>query len=112
MEAAESTVVIQEEGTKPTRFVNSRNVLYQFKTLDLEESVESYHPEYNEGQADDVSQNDILTVLFTRRNIEENAREFLANMEASAFLQGLEDKLRRSSISNCCWARAPLLAGN
>jgi hypothetical protein len=106
---SDSTVIAQDESpSKPFRFINSENVLYKFKLSELEESS-SYDPEYTLDQGDNGSHNDITTVLFTRRKIEQEAKNFVANLRENTVIQNLEQRISRNSTLNCCWPRAPLL---
>lgn len=97
--------IIQEDDATASRFMNSDCILYKFQALELDESLSSYHPEYHSDQCDHGCQNDIATVLFTRRNIEQQAKNFLGTLDENAVvMQELKRKLSsRNSSSNCCW---------
>lgn len=105
---SDSTIIIQEDATKPSHFINSDNILYKFKSHELDESLSSYHPEYHADQGDNGSQNDIITVLFTRRNIEQEAKNFLSTLDRNNVIEYLQERVRMNS-SSCCLPRAPLL---
>ena len=105
---SDSRIIIQDDATKPSRFINSDNILYKFQSVDheLEESSNNFSGEYNLEQGDNSSQNDIITVLFTRRYIEQAAKNFVANLGANNVIEELNLKVSRNS---CCWSRAPLV---
>ena len=102
----DSTIIVQEDATEPSRFINSDNVLYKFKLSELEES-NGYDPDYSLDQGDNGSQNDIMTVLFTRRNIEQEAKNFVANLGTNVVIQELELRISRNSALNCFCPGAP-----
>ena len=104
-----NTIIIQEDAIKPSRFIDSEKVLYKFKMPELEESLSDCHPEYFSDQADNGSEVGITTVLFTRRNIEQEAKQFLNSLGRNAVLDELQNRITNNSKPNCCWPSGPLL---
>ena len=102
---SDSAIISQEDATKPSRFIDSENVLYKFESPELDESISSYHSEYHSDQSDNDNENSLVTVLFTRRNIDEDAKHFLnTTLHANAVVEELKEKLKRHSPAGCsCW---------
>ncbi|XP_028391251.1 uncharacterized protein LOC114516081 isoform X2 [Dendronephthya gigantea] len=108
---SDNKIITREEGDTPQHFCDSENVLYKFKSSDFEESLCSLDPENYIDQGDNDDQKDIITVLFTRRNIERDAKTFLDTHETTCVVEELQDKIKRNT-TNCCWPSAPLLPVN
>lgn len=97
----ENTVIIHKDARTRSRFVNSREVLYKFKFTELEDSTSNYYPDYNiDAGVNCSNQKEIITVLFTRRNVEQEARDFFINLGENCAVKELEKKLREKS-SRC-----------
>lgn len=108
-EASDRAIVNQEDATVSSRFIDSDNALYRFaESPELDESLSSHHSEYHSDQDDNNNETTLVTVLFTRRNIDENAKHFLdTTLHGNVVVEDLNQRLRRYSPSKCsCWPSA------
>ena len=107
-EANDGIIIDQEDATVSSRFIDSDNALYRFtESPELDESLSSYHSEYHSDQDDNSNETSLVTVLFTRRNIDENAKHFLdTTLRGNAVVEDLNQRLRYSASKCSCWPSA------
>lgn len=105
--SSKGTIVYEDDG-QSSSFSNSEKILYKFESTDLEDSFHFTNREYQVMIADHGRHDDVIRVLFTRRNIDQEANAFLMNLRPNDVLQDLYDQyeLRNSSLMNCCKYRA------
>ena len=101
------STIVREDSGEGSRFSDSKTVLYKFQLSDVEESFHVINEEYQVITSDHKTRDDLLHVLFTRRNTEREANRFLAELGENEVLQELTEKyaLHHHSMMNCCRPR-------